>query len=293
MPARLIDGRQAAARIRQGIQQDLAMRKGSATHPYRPPKLAMVLVGDNPASKVYVGAKERACGSVGLDSVSIVRPASTGQQELHDIIHQLNADLTVDGILVQLPLPPHLDRLAAIAEIDPRKDVDGLTPTNQGLLAWGVAALRPCTPLGVMRLLEYAAVPTGGALAAVLGRSILVGAPMAELLSHAGATVISLHSQSRNVADLTRQADIVVVATGRHHLVRADWIKPGATVIDVGIHRIGGRIEGDVAFDEVASVAGAVTPVPGGVGPMTIAMLLANCLTAHDSRKSMEGHRSP
>jgi methylenetetrahydrofolate dehydrogenase (NADP+)/methenyltetrahydrofolate cyclohydrolase len=244
----------------------------------------VILVGDDPASQIYVGSKEKACASVGIKSVSHRLPASTTQKDLIALIHKLNKTDDVDGILLQLPIPKHMSRFECIEAIAPEKDVDGLTPTSQGIIAWGQPGLQPCTPSGIMELIRESGIECKGKLAAVLGRSILVGAPTTHMLSHAGATVIGLHSESRNTKELTKMADIVVVATGQRHLVTDEWLKPGAVVIDVGIHRVNGKVSGDVEFETARKVAGSITPVPGGVGPMTIAMLLSNCLLAFERR---------
>ena len=246
----------------------------------------MVLVGDDPASAVYVRNKDRAAAACGLDARTIRLPAATTQAALLAVIAELNADPDVDGILVQLPLPPQIDARAAIAALDPAKDVDGLHPLNAGRLAEGRPTLAPCTPRGVMRLLEAAGVALRGARALVLGRSVLVGRPLAALLLAADATVTLAHSRTRDLAAECRRAEVLVAAVGRAELVRGDWIAPGATVIDVGINRLpDGRLVGDVAFDEAAEVAGAITPVPGGVGPMTIACLIENTVAAAKARR--------
>jgi methylenetetrahydrofolate dehydrogenase (NADP+)/methenyltetrahydrofolate cyclohydrolase len=281
----LMDGRIAAQAIKKRVRADV---EALVANGHRAPRLAVILVGDHPASEVYVKNKETACKSVGIDTVLHRLPKDAPQKKLMELIHELNADDRVDGILPQLPLPLHMSRTEAILAVDPKKDVDGLTPMNQGLLDWNLPGIRPCTPYGIMELLEFAKTPVKGALAAVLGRSLLVGAPTAAMLSHAGATTICLHSDSKNTKDLVRQAEIVIVATGVHHLVHGDWIKPGATVIDVGIHRMADNsIQGDVHFASVSKVAGKITPVPGGVGPMTIASLLVNCVTAYKLRNQL------
>ena len=279
MTARVIDGKAVAAAIRA----DVAAR--AATLPYRP-GLVVVLVGDDPASAVYVRNKDRAAAEAGLRARTIRLPASTGQGELLEVIAGLNADDAVDGILVQLPLPPEREPRAVIEAIDPAKDVDGFHPLNVGRLQDGLDVLAPCTPTGVMRLLRAAEVPTRGARALVLGRSAIVGKPMAALLLAADATVTIAHSRTADLAGECRRADILVAATGRPEMVRGAWVKPGATVIDVGINRgADGKLVGDCAYAECAAVAGAITPVPGGVGPMTIACLLENTLTAAIRRR--------
>ncbi len=248
------------------------------------PGLAVVLVGDDPASKVYVANKARTTVQVGMRSWEHRLPAATSQAELVGLVNALNADPAVHGILVQLPLPGHLDADAVIAAIDPGKDVDGLTIGNAGRLAAGLPGLVPCTPLGCLLLLRDKAPAMAGLHAVVLGRSNLVGKPIAQLLLRENCTVTIAHSKTRDLPALCRTADILVAAVGRPEMVRGDWVKPGAIVIDVGINRVPSgektRLVGDVAFAEVAEVAGMITPVPGGVGPMTIACLLRNTLTA-------------
>jgi methylenetetrahydrofolate dehydrogenase (NADP+) / methenyltetrahydrofolate cyclohydrolase len=277
--ARIIDGRAVAADLRR----QLGLRV--AALPFRL-GLAVVLVGDDPASGVYVRGKDRAAQEIGIDSRTVRLPADIAQSELFARVAALNADPAVDGILVQLPLPPHIDAQAAIQTIDPAKDVDGFHPLNLGLLAAGRPALVPCTPLGVMRLLEAAGVALRGTRTLMLGRSNIVGRPLAALLLQADATVTVAHSQTRDLPAECRRAEVVVAAVGRPEIVRGDWIMPGATVIDVGINRLpDGRLVGDVAFAECAAVAGAISPVPGGVGPMTIACLLENTVTAALQRR--------
>lgn len=259
------------------------------------PGLATVLVGDDPASHVYVANKRKACEAVGIRSIHHEPAADVAQGELIEIVRRLNADPEVDGILVQLPLPAALDRDAVLAEISPGKDVDGLTPVSSGLLAQGrigVAealeleldapplGLVPCTPAGVVELLSRSGVELAGAEAVIVGRSNLVGRPLVSLLLNADATVTACHSQTRDLGAVCRRADVLVAAVGRPRMIPAGWIKPGATVIDVGMNRTQGRLVGDVDFDSAAEVAGRITPVPGGVGPMTIAMLLANTVRA-------------
>jgi methylenetetrahydrofolate dehydrogenase (NADP+)/methenyltetrahydrofolate cyclohydrolase len=247
----------------------------------------VVLVGDDPASQVYVGAKGRACEAAGMASFEHRLPADTSEAALLSLVERLNHDPEVDGILVQMPLPAGLDEQAVIAAISPDKDVDGFHVINAGRLAVGQKGFVPCTPLGCMMLLKDRLGDLSGLDAVVIGRSNIVGKPMAQLLTDANATVTIAHSRTKNLADVVRRADIVVAAVGRPEMVRGDWIKPGATVIDVGINRLPpadgkekGRLVGDVAFAEARAVAGAITPVPGGVGPMTIAVLLRNTLVA-------------
>jgi len=278
--ARLIDGKAVAATMRAA----LAMRV--AALPFRP-GLAVVLVGDDPASAVYVRTKDRAAAAAGIAATTIRLPADVSEAALLAEVARLNADAAVDGILVQLPLPRGIRAGAVIDLIDPSKDVDGFNPKNAGLLAVGRPELVPCTPLGVMKLLEAAGVAPAGRRALVLGRSAIVGRPLAALLLAADATVTVAHSRTQELVAECRRADILVAAMGRAEMVRGDWISPGATVIDVGINRLpDGRLVGDVAFAECAAVAGAITPVPGGVGPMTIACLLANTVTAALRRRA-------
>ena len=277
MTAAIIDGKAFAAKLRNEIAAVVA------TMP-RPPGLAVVLVGDDPASAVYVKSKGKQTVEVGMRSFEHRLPADTAQADLIALVERLNADPAVDGILVQLPLPKHLDDLAVISTIDPDKDVDGLHVVNAGRLASGLPGLVSCTPLGCMMLIEDQLGDVSGKNAVVIGRSILVGKPVAQLLLAANCTVTMAHSRTVDLADVVRRADIVVAAVGRAEMVKADWIKPGACVIDVGINRLDGKLIGDVAFDDVAQVAGSITPVPGGVGPMTIACLLKNTLTAAQRR---------
>ncbi len=279
MTARIIDGKAVAADLRQRLAERVARL------PFRP-CLAVILVGDDPASHVYVRSKDRAATEAGIDAHTIRLPADTSQATVLERVAALNADPAVDGVLVQLPLPRHIDPQAVIEAIDPVKDVDGFHPLNVGRLAGGQPYLVPCTPLGVLLLLEAARVPLDGTRALVLGRSTIVGRPMAALLLRANATVTIAHSRTPDLAAECRRAEVLIAAAGRPELVRGDWISPGATVIDVGINRLAdGRLVGDVAFAECAAVAGAITPVPGGVGPMTIACLLENTVTAAIRRR--------
>lgn len=279
MAATIIDGKAFAAKLRAEIAAVVA------TMP-RKPGLAVVLVGDDPASAVYVKSKGKQTVEVGMRSFEHRLPADTAQADLIALVERLNADPTIDGILVQLPLPKHLDDLAVISAIDPDKDVDGLHVVNAGRLASGLPGLVSCTPLGCMMLIEDQLGDLSGKNAVVIGRSILVGKPVAQLLLAANCTVTMAHSRTVDLADVVRRADIVVAAVGRAEMVKADWIKPGACVIDVGINRVDGKLIGDVAYDEVSAVAGSITPVPGGVGPMTIACLLQNTFTAAQRRQA-------
>ena len=282
MPALLIDGKALARKIREKVAVDVARLRDQAGIV---PGLTVVLVGDDPASQVYVRNKQKACQAAGMNGNVLRMPAQTSQSELLATIDRLNADASVHGILVQLPLPRGLDDRAVIERIDPLKDVDGLHPVNTGLLAQGRPGLVPCTPLGIRELLIDAGVETRGAHAVVLGRSQLVGKPIALLLLQKGqggdATVTVCHTGTRAPASIARLADILIVAMGRPRSVTADWVKPGAVVIDVGIHKDeDGKLCGDVEYAGVSQVAGRITPVPGGVGPMTVAMLLRNTLHA-------------
>ncbi len=280
MTARIIDGKAIAAALRA----DVAAKVAAAGFT---PGLAVVLVGEDPASAVYVRTKDRAAREAGIAARTIRLPAGTSQADLLATIRALNEDPAIDGILVQLPLPPGIAPEAVIEAIDPDKDVDGFHPVNVGHLADGRPTLVPCTPLGIMKMLRAIGVTASGARAVVVGRSAIVGRPMARLLLSADATVTVAHSRTRDLPAECRRADILIAATGRPELVRADWVQPGATVIDVGINRLAdGRLVGDVAFDACAAVAGAITPVPGGVGPMTVACLLENTLTAALHRRS-------
>ena len=279
MTARVIDGKAIAAALRARVAERVAALG------YRP-GLTVVQVGDDPASAVYVRSKDRAANAAGICANTIRLPADITQLALLAAIEGLNADPAVDGILVQLPLPSAIDTAAVIEAVDPAKDVDGFHPLNAGRLAAGHPALVPCTPLGVMKLLEATGITIAGARALVLGRSGIVGRPMAALLLAANATVTVAHSRTRDLPAECRRADLLVAAAGRPEMVRGDWIAPGATVIDVGINRLpDGRLAGDVAYQEAVPRADAITPVPGGVGPMTIACLLENTLVAAIARR--------
>ena len=289
--AEIIDGTATAAAVRAEVARGAAAFRREHG---RRPALRVVLVGEHPASQSYVRAKARAAGEAGIDAETLGRPADLSQNDLLALIGDLNADDDVDGVLVQLPLPAHVDEAAVVRAVDPAKDVDGFHPENVGRLVLGEPTLEPCTPAGVVELLRRAGVETAGAHAVVVGRSNIVGKPMASLLLRRGldATVTVCHSRTRDLGTITRQADILVAAIGRPAFVTADMVRPGAAVVDVGINRVddaarerGYRLVGDVDFDAVAEVAGAITPVPGGVGPMTIAMLLANTLEAARRRE--------
>jgi methylenetetrahydrofolate dehydrogenase (NADP+)/methenyltetrahydrofolate cyclohydrolase len=285
--ARVIDGAAVAGAVRERVAAEV--REFVAAH-RRAPGLATVLVGEDPGSQVYVKNKRAACEQAGMRSIHHELPAATKQEEIVGLVGELNADPQVDGILVQLPLPGGLDADMTVASISPAKDVDGLTPTNAGLLAQGITyGLVPCTPAGVMELLRSEGIDPEGLEAIILGRSALVGRPLASLLVGANATVTVCHTRTRDLAEVCRRGDILVVAAGVPLLVGAEMVKPGATVIDVGINRTNGGLVGDVDFEAVSDVAGAITPVPGGVGPMTIAMLLANTLVAARSLASVSG----
>ncbi|HEY3190043.1 MAG TPA: bifunctional methylenetetrahydrofolate dehydrogenase/methenyltetrahydrofolate cyclohydrolase FolD [Solirubrobacteraceae bacterium] len=285
MSARIIDGQAVAAEVRERVARE------AEELPERP-GLATILVGDDPASATYVRMKRQDSAQVGIESFHHEPGADVSQEALVDLIRSLNADERVHGILLQLPLPGHLDADAMTALIDPAKDVDGLTPVSAGLLAQGRPGLVPCTPLGVMELLRHVGTGLEGARAVVVGRSQLVGKPLATLLLAANATVTHCHSRTRGLGAVCREADVLVAAAGRPRLITGDMVRPGATVIDVGTNRAEGGLVGDVDFDVVRQVAGAITPVPGGVGPMTRAMLLANTLRAA-RRQLARGRRPP
>lgn len=288
---KLIDGKAFASGLRDQVAEGVAAFSAAQG---RRPGLAVVLIGEDPASAVYVRNKGKMTVAVGMESFEYKRPATIGQEELLELIEELNGDPRVDGILVQLPLPKHLDEQAVIAAINPDKDVDGFHVVNSGRLAVGIPALVPCTPLGCLMLLKDELGDLSGLEAVVVGRSNIVGKPMAQLLLAENCTVTIAHSRTRDLASVVHRADIVVAAVGRAEMVKGEWLKPGATVIDVGINRVPStdeegksRIVGDVATSEAISHVGAITPVPGGVGPMTIAVLLRNTLVAACQRAGM------
>jgi methylenetetrahydrofolate dehydrogenase (NADP+) / methenyltetrahydrofolate cyclohydrolase len=289
MTARIIDGKAAAADLRRRVANGAETFRQQTG---RSPGLAVVLVGEHPPSAAYVRSKVKATLEAGMESFEHRIPAETTQDELIALVDRLNADPTVDGILVQLPLPKHIDEEAVLTRVDPDKDVDGFHPVNVGRLSIGLPALVPCTPLGCIMLLKQELGDLSGKEAVVVGRSNIVGKPMAQLLLQANCTVTIAHSRTRDLPHVVREGDIVVAAVGRPELIRGSWIKPGATVIDVGQERVeqpdGTRkLLGDVAYGEAAEVAGAITPVPGGVGPMTIACLLRNAVVAAHRRSGL------
>lgn len=280
MAATLLDGKQVAAAVLDEVRE----RAGALS---RQPVLATILVGDDPASRTYIRSKRRRASESGIASVHHDLPANASQGEVTGLIKTLNNDSAVDGILLQLPLPGGLDGEAAVMEIDPAKDADGLHPANLGALVMDRPGLVPCTPAGCLRILDFYDIPVRGAEAAVVGRSFLVGRPLALLLAARGtdATVTIAHSRTRDLAEVTRRADIVVAAAGSPGMITAEYVRPGAVVIDVGINRApGGRLVGDVDYESVSEAASALTPVPGGVGPMTVAMLMRNTVLAAESR---------
>ncbi|BAY78077.1 tetrahydrofolate dehydrogenase/cyclohydrolase [Nostoc linckia NIES-25] len=281
--AKILDGKALAAKIQQELSVAITELQPEVG---RPPGLAVLMVGDNPASAAYVRNKEKACAKVGIASFGKHFPTQTTQGELEEVITALNHDERVDGILVQLPLPNHLDAVSLLHQIDPDKDADGLHPVNLGRLVRGETGLRSCTPAGVMRLLEEYEIPLQGKQAVVVGRSILVGKPMALMLLEADATVTIAHSRSHDLKAIAQNADILIAAAGRPGLISADMVKPGAVVVDVGMNRVTdtsgkSRLVGDVDLESTAAVAGFITPVPGGVGPMTVALLLQNTFASY------------
>ena len=288
MTATVLDGKALAAQLREQLTSRVAALRAAGK---RAPGLAVVLVGGDPASQVYVGMKEKMTEAVGMHSVAHRLPETTSEQELLAVVAALNADPTVDGILVQLPLPRGIDATRVIEAIDPAKDVDGFHPVNVGRLSAGLPALVPCTPRGCIMLAKLARADLGGLHAVVVGRSNIVGKPVAQLLLQENCTVTIAHSRTRDLPAVCRSADLLVAAIGRPQFLGAEHVKPGAIVIDVGINRIvdgsgNGKLVGDVDYAAAAEVAGAITPVPGGVGPMTIACLLENTLTAYERRES-------
>jgi methylenetetrahydrofolate dehydrogenase (NADP+) / methenyltetrahydrofolate cyclohydrolase len=288
MSARVIDGRDAARRVRERVAEGCAAFE--ARHG-RKPGLVGIQVGDDPASEIYQRNKAQQAEECGMAVERMKLPEGTTQADMDALLDRLAADAAVDGMLVQLPVPEPLTEPAIAARIAPDKDVDGFSPVNIGRLVRGEPCLRPCTPSGVMWLLDDAGVQLEGANAVVIGRSVIVGKPQALMLLERNATVTITHSRTRDLAAVCREADIIVAAVGVPEMVRGDWVKPGATVIDVGMNRLDDRLCGDVHYDEVAEVAGAITPVPGGVGPMTIAFLLANTLQSAERRMGDEPTR--
>jgi methylenetetrahydrofolate dehydrogenase (NADP+) / methenyltetrahydrofolate cyclohydrolase len=282
----LLNGKALAEKIQLQLKEEVAILQPQIG---RPPGLAVLMVGDNPASAVYVRNKERACQKVGIASMGRHFPGDTTQAELENAIAELNQDELVDGILVQLPLPSHLDSISLLHKIHPDKDADGLHPVNLGKLVRSESGLRSCTPAGVMKLLEEYNISLSGKKAVVIGRSILVGKPIALMLLEANATVTVAHSRTQDLAAVCRDADILVAAIGKPEMITADMVKPGAIVIDVGINRVESRdgkskLVGDVAFEAVAEIASYITPVPGGIGPMTVAMLLSNTVQSYSQK---------
>lgn len=281
MSAQIIDGKAIAASVREGLLDDIARLKAAGITP----GLAVVLVGNDPASRLYVNMKKKACAELGMYSEEHALPADISQKQLIDTVKKLNDDPRIHGILVQLPLPDHLDEDEVLETILPSKDVDGFHPTNVGRLMVGKPTFIPCTPAGVIKLIESTGVEIRGKDAVVVGRSNIVGKPAAVLLLQEHASVTICHSRTKDLAAHCRNADILVVAVGRKEIITGDMIKPGAIVIDVGTNKVDGKLYGDVAFEEAKEVAGFITPVPGGVGPMTIAMLMANTVRAAEIQK--------
>ena len=277
MSAKILDGKALSARIKDELKSECAALKEKGINPC----LAVIIAGDDPASRVYVNNKKAACEYIGIKSLEYALPADVSQSELMELIDTLNADSSVDGILVQLPLPSHLDEKEVLYRIRPEKDVDAFHPVNVGKIMIGDYDFLPCTPAGVMELIAESGVEIAGKQCVVVGRSNIVGKPQSMLLLHKNGTVTICHSRTKNLAEVCRSADILVAAVGRPKFITADMVKEGAVVIDVGINRgEDGKLCGDVDFDEVSKIAGAITPVPGGVGPMTISMLMRNTLTA-------------
>jgi methylenetetrahydrofolate dehydrogenase (NADP+)/methenyltetrahydrofolate cyclohydrolase len=281
LTAQILDGKETASRVRENIATEVRelQKKGE-----RPPCLAVVIVGENPASKVYVGQKEKACAAAGFRSLLHRLPEETTQKELLELVHGMNEDPAIDGILVQLPLPEHMDSSGIIRAIAPEKDVDGFSPENMGNLVTGLPCTEPCTPKGIIYLLEEYGISPEGKHAVILGRSNIVGKPVAHLLLARNATVTLCHSRTKDLARYTREADIIVAALGKPRFLSADMVREGAVVIDVGINRLEEGLVGDVDFENLLPKASWITPVPGGIGPMTIAMLLLNTLEAYRRR---------
>ena len=284
MAASIIDGKAISEQLRDKLREEVADLSERGAKPC----LAVIIVGEDPASKVYVRNKERACKQLGMDSILLRLPESTTQEELLGEVRRLNADRAVNGVLVQLPLPAHLDEQAVLREISPEKDVDGFHAVNAGRLMQGERCTVACTPAGCLDLIRSTGMKIEGAEAVVVGRSNIVGKPMAMLLLQNNATVTICHSRTRNLAEVTRRADILVAAVGRPRMITGDMIKPGAVVIDVGINRVDGKLVGDVDFESAQEVAGWITPVPGGVGPMTITGLMRNTIAATRMQHGIE-----
>ena len=282
MTAQIISGTQLASQIKSNVAQQISQYVAQGK---RAPGLAVILVGADPASQVYVGSKRKSCAEIGITSKSYDLPETTTEQALLELIEELNQDNTVDGILVQLPLPKHIDSTKVIEQISPEKDVDGFHPYNVGRLCQRIPTLRACTPYGVMKLLETTGISFYGKHAVIVGASNIVGRPMALELLLAGCTVTVTHRFTEDLASHIRQADILVVAVGKPKFIKGEWIKEGAVVVDVGINRLEGKLVGDVEFDIAAQRAAYITPVPGGVGPMTVAMLMQNTLSAYEKQQ--------
>ncbi len=282
MTAQIISGTQLASQIKSNVAQQISQYVAQGK---RAPGLAVILVGADPASQVYVGSKRKSCAEIGITSQSYDLPENTTEQALLELIEELNQDTEVDGILVQLPLPKHIDSTKVIEQISPEKDVDGFHPYNVGRLCQRIPTLRACTPYGVMKLLETTGISFYGKHAVIVGASNIVGRPMALELLLAGCTVTVTHRFTEDLASHIRQADILVVAVGKPKFIKGEWIKEGAVVVDVGINRLEGKLVGDVEFDIAAQRASYITPVPGGVGPMTVAMLMQNTLSAYEKQQ--------
>ena len=283
MTAQIISGTQLASQIKSNVAQQISQYVAQGK---RAPGLAVILVGADPASQVYVGSKRKSCAEIGIVSKSYDLPETTTEQTLLELIEELNQDAEVDGILVQLPLPKHIDSTKVIEQISPEKDVDGFHPYNVGRLCQRIPTLRACTPYGVMKLLETTGISFYGKHAVIVGASNIVGRPMALELLLAGCTVTVTHRFTEDLASHIRQADILVVAVGKPKFIKGEWIKEGAVVVDVGINRLEGKLVGDVEFDVAAQRASYITPVPGGVGPMTVAMLMQNTLSAYEKQQA-------